>query len=159
MTAEAKRILLFDDDYESMSPLKELLEYTLGYTVELTADRGVIERLRSVHYDLICCDVMIHPHSLNVDGDVVENIHFEGVNWQRTGLEFLTRLRRGQFGQNGEWATNSNTPAIVLSAVADLSDFDRQIAEWSHNTRHMEKPFDPEEFVKIIAELLQGNSS
>lgn len=156
---ENKRILLFDDDYESMLPLKELIEYMLGYNVDLTADEGVIERMRRVKYDLICCDAMIHPHSLDANNAEVKNVHFDGVNWQRTGLEFLTRLRRGQFGKNGEWATGSDTPAIVLSAVADLSDFDKQIDEWRHNTRHMEKPFDPEDFVKIVADLLQGRPS
>ena len=153
---ESRRILLFDDDYESMLPLKLLLEFTKGYIVELTAEPNVIERLQQEKFDLLCLDVMIHPETFDSNDEIVENLHFAGVNWQRTGLELLKRLRTGELA-TGDDGTRSDTPVIVLSAVADLSEYEAQIKQWRSNTRHMEKPFDPEELVKLISDLLQGS--
>ena len=155
---ESRRILLFDDDYESMLPIKLLLEYLKGYIVELTAEPNVIERLQREKFDLLCLDVMIHPKTFDASDAVVENLHFAGMNWQRTGLELLKRLRTGDLATD-DGGTRADTPVIVLSAVADLSEYEAQIKQWHSNTRHMEKPFDPEELVKLISDLLQGSQT
>lgn len=141
-----KRILLFDDDYENMFPFKQFLEKQ-GYAVELTAQAEILYRLSSERFDLVCVDFMIHPQSPNSEGIPVENVCFEGINWQHTGEEFLRRLRGGQFmGENGR-GTPATVPTIVISATAH----DEQIGQ--ANTV-FEKPFDIGEVLTTIQQLI-----
>lgn len=149
---QPKRILLFDDDYESMAPLKLFLEEINGYTVELTARADVPQRLATEHFDLLCIDLMIHPVSLDANLEEVANLHFAGVNWQKTGLVLLERLRRGDFSPSGA-GTPSTVPVIVLSAVADRTT-DELAATADRQTIYWEKPFDVEEIQGAIERLL-----
>lgn len=148
-----KRILLFDDDYESMAPLKIFLEEVNGYAVELTAQAEIAQRLATERFDLLCIDLMIHPVSLDADLQEVQNLHFAGVNWQKTGLVFLERLRHGVFTAQAEQGTPATVPVIVLSAVADRSSTELTIAT-DGLTEYWEKPFDLEEIVAAIERLL-----
>jgi len=143
-----KRILLFDDDYVSMEPLKEALEEH-GCTVQLSAAETVLTQLARERFDLVIVDVMIHPLSPGRgEKDVVANVHYADVNWQQTGLEFLQRLRRGDYeGSNGQ-GTARTVPAIILSATAD--------PDAPHAAQAIfEKPFDLEEVVIQLDALLQ----
>ncbi len=153
MKSEKKRILLFDDNYEGMESLKYYLEKVEGMCVELTANRNLLERLAQERFDLICVDLMIHPTSLDVDEKEVENVHFDGVNWQKTGLEFLRRLRKGEFCQESGRGTSPKVPVIVLSAVANYSVEDELGEDISVD--YVEKPFLLEEIIEHIRRLLQ----
>lgn len=143
------RILLFDDDYESMLPLVTELE-ELGYRVDLTADEEILTRLATTTYDLICVDFMIHPQSPGQadDNSVISNVHYPGVNWQRTGQEFLRRLRSGEYDRGGEQGTRCTVPAIIISATA-------KSGEKYDAAAFFEKPFDIDEILKTIDSLLQ----
>lgn len=143
------RILLFDDDYVSLEPLKEALE-DCGYTVVLGAGECLLEQLASERFDLICVDFMIHPQSPAREGEgVVANVHYPGVGWQETGLEFLRRLRRGEYAGADKRGTPPTVPAIILSATADPdAQYDAQAI--------FEKPFDLIEVVETLDSLLQG---
>src|SRR5689334_21353685 len=141
MAGIAKRILLLDDDYESMLPLKIFLETVHGFQVELTAEKELLERLQYEHFDLICVDLMLHPISLNANNQEIKNIHFDGVNWQRTGLAFLKQLRDGQFNGDPGKGTSPQVPVIMLSAVADTSAADA-VEISPYTAQYMEKPFD-----------------
>jgi CheY-like chemotaxis protein len=149
---ESKRILLFDDDYESMAPLKLFLEEINGYQVELTARADIPQRLATERFDLLCIDLMIHPVSLDADLEEVTNLHFDGVNWQKTGLVLLERLRRGDFSP-GDAGTPATVPVIVLSAVADRTT-DELAVTADRQTVYWEKPFDVEEIQGVIERLL-----
>jgi len=149
---QPKRILLFDDDYESMAPLKLFLEEINGYQVELTARADIPQRLANEHFDLLCIDLMIHPVSLDANLEEVSNLHFTGVNWQKTGLVLLERLRRGDFSPNAT-STPATVPVIVLSAVADRTT-DELAATADRQTIYWEKPFDVEEIQGAIERLL-----
>ncbi|MCE7983004.1 MAG: DNA-binding response regulator [Caldilinea sp. CFX5] len=149
---QPKRILLFDDDYESMAPLKLFLEEINGYAVELTARADVPQRLATERFDLLCIDLMIHPVSLDANLEEVTNLHFAGVNWQKTGLVLLERLRRGDFSP-GDAGTPATVPVIVLSAVADRTT-DELAATADRQTVYWEKPFDVEEIQGVIERLL-----
>jgi CheY-like chemotaxis protein len=81
MPEQPKKILLFEDDYESMYMLKDYLETDLGYEVTLTAEKSLLERLGHERFDLILVDWMIHSTSLNEAGEEIVNVHFEGVSW------------------------------------------------------------------------------
>ena len=153
-----KKILLFDDDYASMSPLKQYLERAIGFQVALTAHKQLPKRLAQERFDLVCVDLMIHPTSIGANGDEIENIHFEGVNWQKTGLEFLKRLRQGEFHQEDGVSTSPDVPVIVLSAVANYSVEDELDQDIFVNA-YIEKPFALEEITKLIRKCLQEYDS
>jgi CheY-like chemotaxis protein len=155
MPDEPKHILLFDDDYEGMSALKNVLHEFFGYQVELTAGQTLPERLGHERFDLICVDLMIHPISFDADGNEIHNVHFAGVNWQKTGLEFLRRLRRGEFFRQSGSGTSPQVPVIVLSAVASYSVEDELVTD---GVEYVEKPFALEEILERIGRLLKESS-
>lgn len=185
MRQRVKRILLLDDDYESMAPLKLFLEEVHGFDVVLSAAATLTKRLQHERFDLICLDLMIHPISLDENNQEVENLHFPNINWQQTGLAFLKRLRAGAFvpqadsetadsamsaTQNGhakrigidedkaaecEGATSAQVPVIILSAVADRSR-EESMLHRDKCTTYLEKPFDLEQIIDLIDHYLGG---
>jgi CheY-like chemotaxis protein len=154
MHAKQKRILLFDDDYMSMSPLKQHLEKDLGFEIELTANQDILQRLGRESFDLICVDLMIHPNSFDAEGNEIKNVHFDGVNWQKTGLAFLQRLRRGEFTSAGGQGTSPEVPVIVLSAVASYS-VEEELGQNIQVEHYVEKPFALQEITELICKLLK----
>jgi CheY-like chemotaxis protein len=154
MQGEQKRILLFEEDYESMRDLKEHIEEEMGLYVELTADAGLLERLSRERFDLVVVDLMIYPTSLDAHGYEVQNVHFNGVLWRKTGLEFLRRLRKGEFSKEAGLGTSPDVPVIVLSAVANYS-VKNELGEDISVEEYVEKPFRLEEMVEHIRGLLQ----
>jgi CheY-like chemotaxis protein len=149
---QVKKILLLEDDFESMSDLKIHLEEEKGWQVDLSADAGMMDRLAVTKYDLILLDLMINPMGLNQDGLPVQNIQFPNVRWQFTGLEFLKRLRSGQFSQSVE-STPATVRVVVLSAVANDTAASEAELEGLAD-RYVEKPFRLSTLVKIIEDLL-----
>ena len=154
MQGEQKRILLFEDDYESMRLFKEYIEEEMGWYVDLTADRSLLERLSYEHFDLIIVDLMIRPKSFHTDGKEVQNVHFDGVNWQKTGLEFLRRLRKGEFSEELGLGTSPDVPAIILSAVAGYSVTD-ELGKDIRLNGYLEKPFRLDELIEKMCKLLR----
>jgi CheY-like chemotaxis protein len=120
--------------------------------VTLTAEKSLLERLGHERFDLILVDWMIHSTSLNEAGEEIVNVHFEGVSWHKTGLEFLRRLRQGEFSQ--ENGTPANVPAIVLSAVADNA-LEGEAARELSVAKYVEKPYRLNELADLICKLLQ----
>lgn len=157
MASAAKKILLLDDDYESMLPLKIFLETVHDFTVELTAKKDLLVRLPHEKFDLLCVDLMIHPIGLDADHHEVQNIHFDQVNWRRTGLAFLKQLREGQFSRDPKQGTSPQVPVILLSAVADTSA--AEVLEFSPYAQYMEKPFDLDELLDRINQLLKDSAA
>ena len=154
MHAKQKRILLFDDDDMSMSPLKQHLERDMGFQVELTANQNILQRLGKESFDLICVDLMIHPNSFDAEGNEIKNVHFDEVNWQKTGLTFLQRLRRGEFSGADGRGTSPNVPVIVLSAVASYS-VEEELGQDIQVDNYVEKPFALQEITDLIRNLLK----
>lgn len=158
-TNNPPRILILDDDYASMVPLKQLLETIYHYQVELSAAADTIAKLSATRYDLLCVDTMIHPKSIDGAGNEVENIHFDNINWQLTGLAFIQFLREGkllsQDAANRDTGTTADVPIIILSAVAHNSIDEYQVTGYA-NTIHMEKPFSVEDLIGKIQEMLEG---
>ncbi|MFN8446405.1 MAG: hypothetical protein U0175_36780 [Caldilineaceae bacterium] len=149
----AKQILLLDDNYESMKPLKDALEAVFGYSVTLTAAATLLPRLAKDHFDLLIVDQMIAPLSLDDQKQEVQNIHYEGVHWHHTGPEFVRRLRQGLYcapdGGPDQTGTQPDVPVILLSAVAD-SSMSQQTQQSLQISAYMEKPFDLEALHDII---------
>ena len=149
-----KRVLMFEDDFESMRDLKEHVEAEYGWYVELTAEHTLLGRLVYECFDLVLVDLMIHSTSFDAHGREVQNVHFPDINWRETGREFLRRLRGGEFSQEASVGTRPEVPVIVLSAVADES-VKNEIDEKVPIQAYVEKPFRLEEIVALMRELLQ----
>ena len=154
MQGKQIKILLFEDDYESMRHLKEHIEEEFGWQVALTAESTLLEHLGHERFDLLIVDLMIHPRSLDAYGQEVQNVRFDGIPWLRTGLEFLRRLRAGEFSREAGVGTLPQVPVIVLSAVADYS-VENALEEEVRIEDYIEKPFRLEEMVEHIRRLLQ----
>lgn len=154
MQREEKRILLFEEDFESMRDLKEYLEETFGWYVELTADARLLQRLSDERFDLIVVDTMIRRKSLDVHGKEVQNVHFDGVHWLKTGLEFLRRLRKGEFSKEPGMGTSPDVPVLILSAVGNRSEVEELGKEVPYDG-YIEKPFRLHELVEHMRRLLQ----
>jgi CheY-like chemotaxis protein len=153
MSARQKKLLLLDDDYESMEGLQLYMQNELGLRVEFSADANLLKRLDQEKFDLIIVDLMIHPHSPNAQNEQVQNIHYDGVRWDRTGLEFIRRFRAGEYTRTGK-GTSTSVPIIVLSAVAD-STMNREWGKTIQSEHHLEKPFRLSELSNLICRLLQ----
>ena len=148
------KILLLDDDYESMKPLKRFLEVLHGFSVELTADAGILARLATERFDLLCVDIMIQRSSSDELGNEIRNIHYDDANWQRTGIEFFRRFRRGEYAGTNGAGTSPNVPVLFLSAVAEFSVED-VLDDHTDHMDYLEKPFDVEEYVGRVNQLLE----
>lgn len=153
MPDNPRKLLFFEDDYESLRDLKEHLELDHGWEVTLTAKAGLLQDLAKTRYDLVLVDLMIPPESLDAEGNQVQNVHFEGVSWLQTGMEFLKRLRRGDFSSPGQ-GTPPDVPVIVLSAVAHYS-FENAIPNGVPEPDYVEKPFRLGELVARIEKAMQ----
>ena len=149
----SKKILLLDDDYESMYKFKTHLEEEMNWDVELSAEEELLERLGRERFDLIVLDLMIRPRSIDMYGEESQNIHYENVKWDRTGLEFLHRIRKGEYNGEKSQGTPSNVPIIVLSAVVD-SAADSEWGKTLQNERYLEKPFNMSDLQNLIIDLL-----
>ena len=153
MSDKPRKLLFFEDDYESLRDLKEHLELDRGWEITLTAQASLLQDLAETRYDLVLVDLMIPPESLDAQGNQVKNVHFEGVSWLQTGMEFLKRLRRGDFSTL-EQGTPPDVPVIVLSAVAHYS-FENVIPNGVPVPDYVEKPFRLGELVARIEKAMQ----
>jgi len=153
MELPSNKVLIIDDDYESMHDLMQHLVKELKWNVELTASVDVLIRLSEEHFDLLIVDLMIRPTSKDQNGNLTQNIQYRDVKWDRTGLEFLRRFRNGEYSKK-ESGTSSDVPVIVLSAVADTT----ANGEWGKILKHeiyVEKPFRLSDLVKQMQSLVR----
>jgi CheY-like chemotaxis protein len=154
MPGQPKKLLFFEDDYDNLRDLKEYLELDLGWEVLVSAEASLPDQLAAVKFDLILVDIMIRPESLDAQGNTVQNVHFDGVSWLRTGLEFLQRLRQGQFVGEAGLGTSPDVPVIVLSAVAHYSVQD-VLPHGTATTEYVEKPFRVSDLIARVQQLMQ----
>jgi CheY-like chemotaxis protein len=153
MSEKKRKILMLEDDFESMHNLQTFVGKQLNMEVELTAEKSLLKRLGQEQFDLLVVDLMIKPKSFNEENQEVENIHYEDVKWDHTGMEFIRRFRRGDYSQPGQ-GTSADVPIIVMSAVSDSA----ANGEWGtiiQNEQRMEKPFRLSDFMKLVNKLLQ----
>ncbi len=154
MPTKPRRLLLFEDDYESMQDVKEYIEEEIHWEVVLSAQTDILERLRHEQFDVVVVDLMIHPTSFDAEGRQVENVHFGGVPWVKTGLEFLRRLRKGEFAGEAGAGTSPDVPVLILSAVAGYSVTD-ELGKAIRVSAYVEKPFRLADLVMRIRTLVK----
>jgi CheY-like chemotaxis protein len=149
------RILMFEDDTETTKDLKEYLEETYGYEVVLTAGQGILERLPTERFDLLILDLMIAHRSRGDDGRMVENVRYDGTSHWATGLEFLRRLRAGEYAGAEGISTPRDVPVIAYSAVAS-KPVQQQLLHHDYGIlAYYGKPFRLNMIAQAIADILE----
>jgi CheY-like chemotaxis protein len=106
-----KKCLYFDDEIKTDKHPLDTTLFTLNKKYGLEIDpvdnlREVEIKLKSGNYCLILLDIRIDESK----GGGIGN-----REWQRTGIELLTRIRNGIYEPN----TPKDIPVIVITAVAD----------------------------------------
>ncbi len=114
-----KKIFWFEDDAHSLTDYYKKL--TIQYDVSIGAHQDLIEQNRNYSFDLVLLDLMIHESSFKYDSnEQVKNISFDGeggkVHWTEVGVEFLRRLREGEYETYG---FPKDIPVIAATARID----------------------------------------
>jgi CheY-like chemotaxis protein len=143
VTTEKKRIFYFEDEPELLRAYFEVLREK--YEVIVGASKELVEQSRRQPVDLVIVDLMIHKFTFDEEGNEVQNIHYADVNWQRTGVEFLRRVRVGDYEDFGFSAA---VPAIVATAKVDNPIRDE--VEALGVKAYLEKPFSVDELKEAV---------
>lgn len=118
MKSERSSIYYFEDDPRSLEDYVHVLR--MSYDVEIGASHRSIFRTRTKPIDIVIVDLMIHQRSPDEDSDEIltDNIQFEGTDWWLTGIEFLRRIRSGEYEKFG---FPCDVPVVVATAKDDYS--------------------------------------
>lgn len=115
MSEQKKRILFFEDQIEASQFYIEALNDE-GYDVTVTANEKKIFITPKEPFDLLLLDIMIKTKEHDDDERFEGNLHFEGIKWSETGLEFFKRIRQGDYI---EYGLSKDITCIVVTAIAD----------------------------------------
>jgi CheY-like chemotaxis protein len=114
MTSKPKKsIFWFEDDGDALDDYSRELQKK--YDIIMGATREEVLKNRDHFFDLLLLDLMIHIKSYTGHKPKKENnIMYEGVHWMQTGVEFLSRIRKGEYEKYG---FKSDIPVIVVTAI------------------------------------------
>ena len=151
MPERTKKIFYLEDDGESVNDhYKVLREY---YKVTLGAHEDLVATRRDEPFDLLILDLMIHPESSDAAGTIAKSIAFDKVEWQRVGLEFLERIRRGEYE---EFGFPIDIPVVVATAVGEYRVQEKTIGELQVRAdAYLEKPFTVDALLEAVAKCLK----
>jgi CheY-like chemotaxis protein len=141
-----KSIFYFEDNVYQVMPIINSLEE--NYKVTVGAHWEVIKEERLSPFDLVFIDLMIHNYSFDREGKEVKNVSFKGINWNRTGIEFLRRIRQGEYEKFGFF---KDVPVIIVTAVGDYN-----VKNELHVLgidQYIEKPFIIEDIEKAVSDI------
>lgn len=148
MTSSKKNIFWLEDDPDSLEEHYELI--CKSYNVEIGAHEELITQPREIIFDLLIIDFMIHRYSEDYKTkEEVKNINFPDIPWRQIGLEFLRRIRKGDYKKYG---FNQNIKVIVITGVGNNSA--KIEAEKIGIDGYLEKPVSIEELEKTITHVL-----
>lgn len=117
MSSQIRIFWLEDDLFTNQYHIAELKEH---YTVTAGAGQSLVDEPRSGSFDLLIVDLMIHRDGpADMSNTPTTNLHYDAIGWRQTGIEFLRRVRAGQYEQNGLLA---DIPAIVVTGSGDEVD-------------------------------------
>jgi len=145
-----KKSILFIEDQKDASEFHIEALIDAGYDVTVTAKEIDIFKLREKPFDLMILDIMIKTKDCDEDDDMFEgNLHFDGVNWDETGLEFFKRVRQEKYN---EYGIPEDIPCIVATAVGDV-DVIEQI--YKLNPKEViGKPYKVDKLLKEVESIL-----
>lgn len=145
---QKKSIFWFEDDPESLQDY--ISELRKKYELSVGARWENILKPREYPFDLVLLDLMIHHKSSDYkSGEADTNISYAGIHWTQTGVEFLRRIRDGEYEAYGfkkdvlviVGTAVVNYPAKDITSELGISDF-------------LEKPFTFESLIKSIQKAL-----
>jgi CheY-like chemotaxis protein len=147
-----KSIFWFEDNADELLDYRKELEKK--YDVMVGAHWDLIRQTRPYPVDLVLVDVMIHRYSFDVDTEQeVQNISFPDCDWIETGLEFLRRIREGEYQKYG---FPPDVPVILATALVSYPARDQ--AEKLGIEAFLEKPFTIERLEMAVDRVL-GSST
>jgi DNA-binding NarL/FixJ family response regulator len=147
MATGEKTIFYFEDEPKLLRDYFRVLR--TKYEVIVSARQKVIEQSRQRPLDLVIVDLMIHHWSFDEAGEEVENISYPGVGWQRTGVEFLKRVRAGNYEEFGFPAA-----ILVIVATAEVDESTYEEVEQFDVKTYLEKPFSVDALEESIKTIL-----
>ena len=89
------------------------------YEVIVEAAQSYIDQLRAPaeSFDVLIIDLMIHPYGrTEAKNGSAKNVHYAAIAWRYTGIEFLRRVRAGEYAHNG---FPSDIPIVVITGIGD----------------------------------------
>ena len=148
MITKKKNIFWLEDDPHSLKDYCEELRKV--YDLSIGAHLGIIQQKRKNQFDLILVDLMIHHSSFGYGKEKeVQNIGFPDVHWTQTGVEFLRRIRKGEYETYG---FKKNVPVIVATGVVNYPARDETK---KHKIKDfLVKPFTIDDLEKSIEKAL-----
>lgn len=148
-----KKIFWFEDDAYSLVDYYKKLNQE--YDVSIGAHKDLIEQERDDSFDLILLDLMIHESSFEYESNTeVKNISFNGVHWSIIGVEFLRRLREGEYQSYG---FPKDIPVIAATALVD-SDIQEAVQNMNVND-FLVKPFTIDKLRTSIEQALNSSKN
>lgn len=153
MREPRKRILYLEEDIDSLKDYIDMLR--ADYHVRAGATWALVQEDSPGPFHLLILDIMIHRESYAEAQRIVPSISFPGVDWKRTGLEFLRKLRTGAYTNFG---LPANIPVIVASAVADHPTREeiRSLLKAGSGI-YLEKPFTMDELEAAVSSCLEDD--
>jgi CheY-like chemotaxis protein len=152
------KILMFEDDpgtIEVLTLFSELVGKKRGWEITVSARESILQVLKQADFDLLVVDSMIRPGSrLGAGGNIVANVHFEGINYKETGIELIRRVRQGYF-REGQSGVSPTVPIILLSAISNIAEASIKNLE----IVYCEKPFTVENLINLISKCLEGGTN
>jgi CheY-like chemotaxis protein len=148
------KILILEDDENTINVINNsifLLEEQTHSSITITADESIRTIIGKEKFDILLIDSMIRPIRKDKDGNISENIHFDGVNWRKTGVELIKWVREGKLVLNQATSTSPLVPIIVLSAITNV------ISDSVTNYKNVElisKPYRVSELIDTINHML-----
>lgn len=142
-----KSIFYFEDEPELLRDYFRILR--MKYNVIVGASQELIEQERLQPMGLLVVDLLIHHSGFDESEKEVMNITYPDVKWQRTGLEFLKRVRAGDYERFGFPAL---IPVVAATAVIDSST--REEIEGLGIKKYLEKPFSVDKLEKAIDSII-----
>ena len=148
MTTGKKTIFYFEDEPELLRDHFKVLR--AKHEVIISATRADIEKKRRQPVDLLIVDLMIHHSSFDEAGKEVQNVRYPNVEWQQTGVEFLRRVRAGDYEKFG---FSADIPVIAATAIVDASTRE-EVVEQLDAKAYLEKPFSVDKLEEAIEAIL-----
>jgi len=136
------KVLWIEEQIDEYYPIDEDIKGLFTVHVAETVEKGV-QNLKTESYDLVILDLML---PINVEEYKLYNVHLEA------GQRILRQLRNAE--ESKKWATSSNCRIIVFTARGD----EEALAEVGNligtNGKLIQKPVDPDEFIKEVRAIL-----
>jgi len=147
MTNKKKHIFWFEEDLELLkdyyNSLLDVFDVTFGASLDLVKQKR--------HVDLLILDIMIHQKSIVLNGKEIENLTYGEPSWDTTGMEFLSRVREGEYKVFG---FNKNVPVVIYSCRSEFTI--RERAKELKVSAFLEKPVSIDKFIGTVTGVLDG---